>query len=1713
MAVSYVNVPEGDFSLGIDARSAENQVAPGFVADLLNGDIIEKKARKRAGYQGYAGNLPIRVMGLTYVDSTNQVCFDLDTSIDLGSLRSTPIVVYGRSNTFSGGPFLSSGDTVKYYQAFTVPTKKTMVATATPAVIPIPEDEHGIATTNMFIDIAESTSQVDRSYQTALPNTITINESTFNIDIGYQNNTGNDKDIYVYYKDRSAITGESYIATLNHTGSGSETFTIPVGTHGLANFNIVAQIQQDLGATRQIVKANNFTIANNGDISVTLVSSSAATFYVILSIADINQQVTGNVGGNSTGTVIIPAIDSPYVFYGVYLTDVSNNQELVYADTIDYADNSKEVTISFTNNSVDAKNFTVFYLYGSTRSNQLCVTDTSVTTDSTDDSPQLTIWGLNHQLYASTAEDRAGWVNFIDSYRSAGEQRLISGLGGNLFAAKSYSEAGTSYAYAALLPSLFARTSGTTILGPLFYKTGDTPARTRGYITGNDSGTNWVKISAVSYDSLSGYTKYTLSIPGKSIKDKDGNIVALSSVLSTTTNLEDWLTISDMGYARFNGTFKIKQAVDGTNQIDLYVVNDSVDTNDYDDANCSGEGAIFTDQITWTADSPFIPDDKLSNAGFGDSFITVVKSSLDQVSVIDGLTDVLSMATGIATVGSRTNSVMPLRTSQPSATGATTNLVAGDMLTYGTSDINWDDRLLRAVYINSDTDRSIDITGDGTSATVTLLSGDTSYLAIGNSVTLTNAGAYTGTVTITDIPSIATFTFDNVSTVMVTGANLLGNTVQLDESFTWADTVDDTNDILVESRWIPIEHPDDSYDLTTKDYPRYFTNGSYDNQDFIRSTMVVNNSYLTNYADAKYKFDGVNNYRSGLPAWQPGLFITLDTGATAKIVANNPTATPSAFADGIFTLVLGNEQKFTAGQQLRHSYTGGFDDYVIDNIYDNGTNGFVKIVRTKTSTLGAAPAITALSIRRYYFRLNAVDINNNVTASAITGYQDHVAVFAADAAINIKGVGLPVLDNYDYDRLEVEIYGAKLNTSAPFYKITTLPLSFNNTEGYFNYTDSFADTDLIDLDTVSTALKGSELGITWQEPLRAKYVTSLGNSLVIGNVKDYSQIDLSIIASGEVGNSTFTDKIYTLRKDNTDIGSVTNMVDRVRYQTVLASGATAVTAAAGSAGVSFTVTAANTAVAGDWCYLFWSSIATTGRSLTYAGWWQIASATGADFTINFTGAAAGILTTLVPDKVSFATDSTDFPVVLDTDGNLGMANGDSFDLFDLGRRLSMAINASMRMVDTSITGMDSFSPWMVARGGNDTGKAGRVIIRQPKALSTTMELELPSSFGTNVQMFVNGVKRTANNQISALTRLYPSRILVSYENYPEIFDNPNAVLDADSDSAIDINSADGQEITGILPFFGEAAFGAAQQSAILVVFKTNSIYLVDVNEKRAGRNAVQRIETEGLGCTAPYSIAVTKNGIIYANNSGMYCLRRDQTGAYIGRYMERLWEKVVNLDQLAIMQGHHYGIGRSYKLSVPLVGEAANSTVYNYNHTGEDQGKGGSWSRYDNHPATGWANLGSDAFFGSTEGRVYSIRNKGTETDFRDDNEAINFVLDTRALDFGNAGIRKVADRAIVNYRTTSTSVGTSVYFSVDLNQEFSLTTALTIPYVNSLNGIGDQPNKSIYQVTHNTSRRRGTYHQLRIVNNSLDEGPEIAGIDFRVGGLTAKGIISAAKT
>ena len=1873
MPLQFQTVEEPSFGRGIDARSAENQIREGFVRDLVNADIVEGRVRKRKGSADFAGKIPLRATSFRQA-LPDKLYIRFDSSVDLSRLTGNPLLVYGKSSTITtGGPFTTAGDTYRYYDNWFTNITKLIPAcgpapTYTPATGTITADvsEHNIQTSDIFTGLAGKPGNVTNLTNYNFFADTTIDSTNYAITVDYTNGTPNAIDTYLFYQNGTPIVGEIYAGTVTVSTS---TISIDQPTHNLNSTNIRYSLFKEDGSDWRKVIPDNFSVnQSTGEVTITLngdPTERAGDYRVLLATVPQSQTIDTNLSsvsstiptlndGSFTGTVI-SNVESPYLFYTFYERNQLNSNVLdeIFPDEIWYDDDNKRVEVVFSNES-DGKNVIIHYDYGTIRANELYVISADIGTTTSDPTPQLTVYGLDHTtIYGSEKEiDRRGWVTHLDSYRSPSTTHMVAGLGGNLFAPLSpgqmYPSSGTVLPMAAAMPiyypNLNTRVDSSWPLalpniGPAFYGTGTNPKRKRPVLTFNGGDSHWATVYKVQYDALNNRTDYYLRVPGRQVIGGSG---FLSEVISTASGKEDYLTLQGMSHSRHNGTFKIVSTYLELNPVSadyliLSVTNPNITSSDYDDDTCAGLGGVFTDQIALTS-SPFLVNDTLLSSAWGSELELKVVSvdTVNDILVVNNLYNPVELSPGLTIAGKRTSATIPLRYNN---TATVDNIVVGDTISC------------------SDFDRPL----------------------------------------------------------QVTAIDIVNKSITVDESFTWEDNIALPTLLSVAARWIPAEVPVPlpsdpnyaDYALIPKTTVQHLSANPYGNQPFLRSAMVQNNLYLTNGNDEVYKYDGYNFYRAGMIPWQPGLFLSTENVASGGIpLAGSGLVAVDEVVGGKLRLTTDAAAAFQVNDVVRFSNDEGVTQILTIAVIAKADSSETKQVLSFKETLdftakGTNPKLTLLYSARYAFRLNIRDINGVTTASAVTGAEDFVAVIAPETGkqtrVLLRLVGLPPWDQYDYrnKNIELEVYRtlwtrSSLGEVPVFYRIQTVGLTYENNSGYIDIVDSYSNQTLTQTDNVVGVLSPDVVPADWDEPARAKYVTTTGNRLVLANVTDWPTLTLTYLDAGSNSFADFDNQTFLFKKDSDDSDTDTNMTDRVRYEFRQASESIETWPCDCGVAGQFKFVSATQSPAidtGDWVYLYHknvtpgSSLVTTanannkfsiagtipnntivhfsctgnypvytlggvatpitpgrgyfvvesnsnsfeialtrggtpldittiesgvltvlwdGSELDYAGWWQIrgvdsifstltAGVTGSTtitiagddasrfpaasnaspvailingtpynysaktgpvagvytlttttpvtaplgatvtlvgvsrYTVGFSGSNLVTIPTQFPDRLLKASIAKDVPVLIGTDGNMGMFNGNGpLPWLVALRRLGMAINATMRVVDTTLPDYDDFVPWLIARSEGDTG--GQLVVKQPRAEVTTVSLTLG---GSGPARYVNGSLPSPNptTPVKAVTTRYPSRLLVSYNNYPEIFDNPWTVDTDQSDSAIDINSADGQEITGVIPFFGESAFGASLQSGVLVVFKQNSIYLVDLAAKASGQNSVQRLETQGLGCTAPYSIAPTKDGIAFANDSGIYVLRRNQRIEYLGRFVERLWQGSVRKDFLDIVQGHHYGVGRQYKLSVPIKGEgsfdyASNSQVYVYNHTGEEADGLGGWARYTNHPATGWANLFQDAFYASVNGAVLRLRNLDEEYDYRDGNEKIETVLETRAVSFGNTAIRKVVSHVTVHYRSTQNSgvvdnvALNEVLMSTDLNKEYQPSTTfrvITNPSISD--GLSTISGQDIVSIMHSIGRRRCIYMAIKITNNGLNDNVEIAGISYTVSALSGAGVKQAAET
>jgi len=1643
VAYDFQTISFKNFGLGINAKSSPNELADGYSERLTNVDINNSSLTKRRGYQGYAGWLPLRVREAQHtVDGKLKLFFDGDVSfVNTGVV---PIVVYGRLDSdlsASGTPvaFTSTSDIGRYYSTFSgsIPYTFTAPSGTGTGFNPGSSDE-------LFLVVQRSTLAGSANSEWFLADSYEV-ESTpaYDASISWSGLAAN-IDVFVSSYNFTGATGRELVYTYV---AGAGTQNIDIST--LDNLTPIVQCYYDAAGTWVQFIPDALTLEPTlGFVDITT-SFASSTDVMILFYAPNAADVVSTTVMSGGGTVVIPTT------YDFFTFSCYSNNSMILPDAMSYDASAQEATYTFSSLPINTA-VTICFMPTDVQANFLTVDTPGDTSVYTDTSPQLTVWGFNQDTLYDDGAPNGAKVMHIDAYRREGEQRLLAGINGVLMRADTAEESGTTYKFGSTTVAMDARVDNNQNIGPAFAATAAVAARSAGLVRAdNITSSNQAICVSVAFVA-SGQAVYTLSLVNK------------TGTLAASLTANDYVTVTGCGQTIHNGTFKIISTNDTNNTIT--VSNPLVTSNRYDESGMLAKLAVYTDKFTVQTPSPrFLTGDMIALS----SNVTYECLLCDAVTVyLTGVTAYNALVASNKIYVTRATSLLPVTSAA--------NFVCGDML-----DVTGMANKPRILEINPSSTQSCTITSDGTTATVT--AGGTINFRAGMKVIITSDSdpQVNGEYTIVSAPTVESFTISATWIVTALSASIVGPTLQIDEEI---DAYDASSPMTIATaeRWVPLESPVTSDNLPKSTYYQHMPSDGFTNQATVRSTVIADNMYFTNNQDEVLKYDGTSVYRAGLQYWAPQLFSNVDTG-TASIPLNSTLASATA-AGSVFTVALGAQAAFAVGSTIVSNLG---DTYTVSAIGSSGSNGTVTVTASITSP-GSVTSIQLANRYRYYFRLNAIDANGNVTAGAVTGLDDYVIDMTAAGQIKHKLVGLPAFGMYNYDSLDVEVYRTLVGSSGPYYRVGVVDLNFNNAAGYIEFTDATADTFLSALDPVNTALLGEELGVAWSQPLRAKYVTSMNNKLLLMNVKGYPQLDVSLLADngfGSLATSALSGKTVILRKDSNDTGLTTNMIDRVSFEFVTSSSGTVSSVTSASGYFEVTTGAAHGLAAKDWVYLYHSATG-NNKDLTFAGWFQVASTPGAT---TFRVTAVGTLATSGADVNTWAKATSGYvPVFLGTDGNYAQIGANVLNELTAIQRLASAINATMRMVDVTLTGQTQFTPWIAAAAGSTQGP-GRMVLRQDVVLDTTFELVLSGAI-TGASWYVDGTKRSAASSAQALTPLFQSRIIASYENYPEIFDSPDQIS-GPAASVIDINAADGEELTGGLPFFGTSAFTASNQEQFLIAFKENSIYAVDVTNGIASK-----LRSRGLGCTAPYSIAPTRDGIMFANNSGVYKLDNNLNVVYTGLFIEKIYQDEVNRDALAVATGTHYAIGSVYKLSIPLVGELKNSNVLVYNHQSEENGVLGAWTEYTNHPATGWANLGNDAFFATSTGSVFSIRNQDDATDFRDDGEAVaEMTMLLRANDFGAAGIRKNVAYITTHFEMRySDNIDTAIRVAYDLQTAFE--SAGEFDFIKG-------PNTKVKFAQASVPRRKSNYIQVKYSNSTKDESVILAGVDYTVSGLSYLGV------
>ena len=210
----------------------------------------------------------------------------------------------------------------------------------------------------------------------------------------------------------------------------------------------------------------------------------------------------------------------------------------------------------------------------------------------------------------------------------------------------------------------------------------------------------------------------------------------------------------------------------------------------------------------------------------------------------------------------------------------------------------------------------------------------------------------------------------------------------------------------------------------------------------------------------------------------------------------------------------------------------------------------------------------------------------------------------------------------------------------------------------------------------------------------------------------------------------------------------------------------------------------------------------TGRVI---GWWKVPTGghSGTTITLDYThGLVVGDNYTFGgsnnPIYITFDTSSSNIPVLAvpyaitaTNDIIEDVVYDDTTTAFELTNAINRGVR-DLKMAFNRVM-VEETVPWAFARSGATEGN-GRILFESAlpgKTLTTTVT----EAGSTDLEIFVDNIKRVSGTAVAGPATVLPSRLLISAPNYPEMFDNPFGVSAVDSDSLLDINANDGQEIT------------------------------------------------------------------------------------------------------------------------------------------------------------------------------------------------------------------------------------------------------------------------------------------------------------------------------
>lgn len=1686
MPKNYSEYHITDLGVGLNRYNSVDNVPDGQMVTLKN---LDPKGNgqlvTRRGYEQYYGSLPLRASKMSKTGSSYRIEFDTAISVDLSSAKTGPIIVAGDLPSSAG---IFSGDfsdtfTSRYYPSYNITFLETFPS-GSPATVTKTASQTGASQSNIFVGWFKSDIGNPLDNTLLIPESVRIDTTSFQIELDH--GSPDSTDGYFGYLEVPTEAGRVYTHTL--TAATNETITS--AAHGLQNDNFIIRCYSEAAGTLTEILPETITANPSGDINITF--DSAVTGRCIIYATDNFQEESAVLGDQ---TLEVSGVTTPFNIYELWAT-ISGTRTAVTPGSISWDSDTETAYIEYVGpgaESVEVNWQPLQYVANALEFIGTDGGDDFITTE-----PEISVWGIPHEGIYRDSSSRGGFTHHLDNYKSENTERLVTALGGNLMQATSYTDGATTYKMASLSLRGSNRVSGAHILAPLFGSSSTSRTRGDAYDAVGVDGDGYAKITAAQYAGVSGQVDYTFTFT---------NLVNGASVTSYVDS-NDYLTVRKCGRSTNNGTFKVVgvQGTPSTTEVVIRVENSAVVDTSFDETGIQGQGNVFTDQILLTDIPVFTRGDGVSSGDTPNNSVVSVDVSSSNYIYVDGITAVRPVSDGINLYVRRTSALLPLQSFPNETVGsdALGGIVIGDSVV-----ITGITQIPKVLFVNTNSTTTLgsgDIVISSGVATITLVGHN---LSLGQTVRFaaSSDSSFEGEYTVTGILSDDTFTVSTTASDSSTvTATIRGKTIEIDEQLLLTSGPSVVT-VRPQGRWTVVENPKSAATRVPETKTRHWDESLYTDQPYLKSVIVNDSMYLVNDTDEVKKFDGTTLTNAGLVPWQGWFFASVDSDAGALPSGPRLGYTAVDLANKFFTVAA---PVFGTGQRVKDADTGAI--YTLSSVEPiaGGTTTAMYVAEDMNSeaTGGTDELIGAIQYR-YYVRLNALDANRNIIASASLGADDLYVDTFTSSAIQLKFGGLPPFSEIDHDRIELEVYRTRGNTPGPFYRVHRRLLDYGDLGGYITWTDTKTDDQLVFAlqdEARPIGLAPGEIGNTWTNPPLASTITTVDNRLILANIKSPPTLDITF---NDAGTSTpvAADFVSGGGEVQFQVSGTTSANFNNSAVFSFESTANSVTPATditiSTSSISIDNTTAHGLQAGDWVYLFHNAAGENNR-LDFAGWYRVTSISGTTdaeevFDISLSHNRSNGAATTEDVNRWVASGSSTFsagervPVWLGDDGNFIQAFYDTANFLSVvSTRLGLAINAVMSSDPPSNAYWSSGrpTPWLMAQSGLsfNTGSLRANLVDDPSGVLSFKW----DGISSNVETYVNNERIAEDVYTLSQIRLFNSRLAVSYPNFPEIFDDPYS--DSGS-SVIDVNPADGQEITFAVPFFGQSAFGAANLTQAVVVAKTRSIYLVNVETGQ-----IQKLQTQGQGCTAPRSVAVTKDGIIFANESGIWRLGWDMKISWVGRMVDDLWKRDLSLSRLAEFAGHNYAQGQQYKLSAVLSGANYASNVLVYDHTRESAGQPGSWTEYTNHAATGWANQSSDSFFGAQAGQVFRIRNSGNMTDYRDDAAAVaQQELVTGGIHYGLPGNRKTTSGLTLQYQNDSTLTDIDLSTEQSLSGVFNASTQVDITAANESR-------------RYSLAERKGTFLRMRLAKaGTKDEQLQLSRITFHVKDIGDGGVKEAA--